>query len=77
MMCVMNPKSDNIEIMFNDEADEVIEELFKSLQNKYQNNLKVLMKGSEFVFDYIHLLYYKCHKHMKIAVHHIYILLVE
>ena len=20
------------------------------------------MKGSEFVFDYIHLLYYKCHK---------------
>ena len=20
------------------------------------------MKGSEFVFDYVHLLYYKCHK---------------
>ena len=72
MMCVMNPKRDNIEIMINDEADEVIEELFKSLQN----NLKVLMKGSEFVFDYIHLLYYKCHKYMQIAVHHIYILLV-
>ena len=21
-----------------------------------------MMKGSEFVFDYVHLLYYKCHK---------------
>ena len=26
-----------------------------------QNNLE-LMEGSEFVFDYVHLLYYKCHK---------------
>ena len=26
-----------------------------------QNNLES-MEGSEFVFDYVHLLYYKCHK---------------
>ena len=32
---VMHSKSDNIEIMTNDEADEVIEELFKSLLNRY------------------------------------------
>ena len=32
---VMHSKSDNIEIMMNDEADEIIEELFKSLKNKY------------------------------------------
>ena len=57
----MHSKSDNIEIMINDEADEVIEELLKSLKNRYQNNLE-LMKGSEFVFDYVHLLYNKCHK---------------
>ena len=57
----MHSKIDNIEIMTNDEADEVIEELFDSLKNRYQNNLES-MKGSEFVFDYIHLLYYKCHK---------------
>ena len=44
----------------NDEADEVVKELFDSLKNRYQNNLE-LMKGSEFVFDYVHLLYYICH----------------
>ena len=44
--------------MINDIADEVIKVLFNSLKSRYQNNLE-LMKGSEFVFDYIHLLYYK------------------
>ena len=31
------------------------------LKNRYQNDLE-LMKGSEFLFDYIYLLYCKCHK---------------
>ena len=48
----MHSKNDNIEIMVNNEADEVIEELFDSLKNRYQNNLESI-KGSEFVFDYI------------------------
>ena len=47
--------------MINDEADEVIKELFDSIKNRSQNNLE-LMKGSEFVFNCVHLLYYKCHK---------------
>ena len=38
--CVMHSKSDNIEIMINDEGDEVIKELFDSLKNRYQNNLE-------------------------------------
>ena len=59
--CVMHSKSDNIEIMMNDRADEVTEKLFDSLKNRYQNNLES-MKGSEFVFEYVHSLYYKCHK---------------
>ena len=58
----MHLKSDNIEIMINDEADKVIEELLKSLQNRCQNNLEKSMTGSEFVFNYVHLFYYKCHK---------------
>ena len=57
----MHSKSDNIEIMTNDEADEFIKKLFDSLKNRYQNNLES-MKGSEFLFDYVYLLYYKCHK---------------
>ena len=57
----MHSKSDNIEIMISDEADEFIEELFNSLKNRHQNNLQ-LMKSSEFIFDYVHLLYYKCQR---------------
>ena len=55
-------KSDNIEIMMNDEANEVIEEIFESLKNGYQNQFEESRKDSEFVYDYVHLLYYKCHK---------------
>ena len=47
--------------MSNDEPDEVIKELFHSLENRYRNNLES-MKGSEFVFDCVQILYYKCHK---------------
>ena len=57
----MHSKCDNIEIMITDEADQVTEEIFKSPKNRYQNNLE-LIKVGEFVFDYVHLLYYKCHK---------------
>ena len=56
----MHSKND-IEIMINDEADEVIKQILDSLKNRYQNNLES-MKGSEFVFHYVHLMYYKCHK---------------
>ena len=54
--------SDNIEIMIKSKVDEVIEEPFKLLLNRYQNNLEKLMKGSEFVLEYVYLLYYKCYK---------------
>ena len=51
---LMHSKSDHIEILINDEEDEVIEELFKSLHNRYQNNLEKSMKGSDFFFDYVY-----------------------
>ena len=47
--------------MINNEADQVIKILFDSLKNRYQNNFQSI-RGSEFVFNYVHLLYYKCHK---------------
>ena len=46
--------------MINDEVDEVIK-FFDSLENRYQNDLKSV-KGSEFIFNYVHLLYFKCHE---------------
>ena len=39
--------------MINNEVDEVIEGFFMSLLNRYQNNFEKLIKGSEFVFDYV------------------------
>ena len=57
----MHSKSDNIEIMINNGADEVIKYIFISLKNGYQSNLQ-LVKGSEVVFDNLHLLYNKSHK---------------
>ena len=58
--CIMHSQSGIIEVMVNDEADEVIKELFGSLKNRYQNSLES-MKGSEFAFNFFQLLYYKCH----------------
>ena len=57
----MHSKSDNIEIIINEEAHNAIKEFFNSLKNRCQNNLES-MTGSEFLFDYVQLLYYQCHK---------------
>ena len=58
----MHTKSNNIEIMMGNETDEIIEELFESLLQKYQEGLEEKMRGSEFVFDSIDLLHYNLHK---------------
>ena len=47
--------------MISDEADKVINKLFDLLENRYQNNLKS-MKGREFLFNFVHLMYYKCYE---------------
>ena len=57
----MHSKSDNIEIMINYQEDETIKAHFDFLKNKYQNHLESI-KGSESVFNYVRVLYYKCHK---------------
>ena len=58
----MHSKSDNIEIVINDKADEVKEEFFQSLLSRYQIGLDTSLKGSDFILDCVHLLYYKSHK---------------
>ena len=39
----MHSESDNIELMMNDKADKIIEELFQSLLSRYQIGLETLM----------------------------------
>ena len=58
----MHSESDNAVFMIYDNADEVIEELFQSLLSSYQIGLEKSMRGSDFIFNCVHLLYYKCHK---------------
>ena len=58
----MRAKIDNIEIMMGSETGEIIEELFKYLLQKYQEGLEESMKGSEFIFDGVDVLYYDLNK---------------
>ena len=58
----MYTRSDNIEIMFGDDNDDIIEQLFQSLLQKYEKNLQNKMKRSEFEFDGVDFLYYDFNK---------------
>ena len=65
----MHTKSNNMEIMMGNETDEIIKELFEYLLQKYQEGLEESKgkeerktKGSDFVFDSVHLLLYKLDK---------------
>ena len=44
------------------ETDDIINELFKSFLQRYQEGLEESMKGSDFRFDSVDLLYYHLHK---------------
>ena len=44
------------------EADKIIEELFESFWQKYQEGLEEKMRRNEFVFDNVDLLHYNLHK---------------
>ena len=59
---VMHTKSDNVEISISDDTRDVVKELFKSFLQKYQERLQEKMRGSEFEFDGVNLLYYNFNK---------------
>ena len=59
---VMHTKSVNEEFMNGIDTDEIIKELFKSLLQRYQENLQEKMIGSDFAFDGVNYLYYNFNK---------------
>ena len=59
---VIHSKINDIELMPCDNENEVANELFESLRSRYQIGLETSMRGSDFIFDSIQLLYYKCDK---------------
>ena len=54
---VMYSKTDSIEIMINDKADEVAQELVQSLLSRYQTRLETSIKDNDFAFSCVRLLY--------------------
>ena len=58
----MHAKSDDVEIMIGSETNQIIEELFKSLLQRYQEVLEESMRRREFIFDSVDALYYDLNK---------------
>ena len=58
----MHSKSDNVKFTFCKDVNKVVDELFESLRSRYQENFETSMEGSEFIFDSVQPMYYKCHK---------------
>ena len=58
----MHTKSNNVEIMVGSETNEIIEDFFKSFLQIYQERLEESMRGSEFVYDSVDVLYYNLNK---------------
>ena len=59
---IMYTRSVNEEFMDGSNIDEVIKVLFKSLLQRYQENLQEKMKDSDFIFNGINYLYYDLNK---------------
>ena len=59
---VMHTRSANEEFMNGSDTDEIIKELFKSLLQRYQENLQEKMKVLDFAFDGVNYLYYDLNK---------------
>ena len=54
----MHTNSNNVEIMIGSETDEIIEDLFESFLQKYQEGLEESMRGSELAYGSVDALYY-------------------
>ena len=59
---VTHSRSDNTKFTSYIDANEVVDELFKSLRSRYQGNVETSMRGNDFIFDLVQVMYYKCHK---------------
>ena len=57
----MDSISANMEVMTYGDAYQIIEEFPQSLLLRYERCLKGTIRGSDFVFDFVNLLYYNCY----------------
>ena len=53
----MHTKSNDVKIMIGRETNEIIEDLFESFLQKYQEGIEKSMRGSEFAYDSVDALF--------------------
>ena len=58
----MHSESESIKFTPYNDTSKIADELFDSLCLTYQDNLETSMRGSDFIFDSVQLMYYKCHR---------------
>ena len=54
--------SDSVKFRSYDDVSDVVNKLFESLLSRYRDNLGASIRGSDFVFDSVHLMHFKCHR---------------
>ena len=58
----MNSRSNDKTFTSYNNTKEVAAEHFESVRSRYQGNLETSIRGCDFTFDSVQLMYYKCHK---------------
>ena len=51
-----------LELTSHSYVNDVVNELFESLLLRYQDNLEISMRRSDFIFDLVTIKHFKCHR---------------
>ena len=60
--CVIHSRSNSIKFTSSNDEDGVVDELFESIRSRYLGDLETSIRGRDFIFDSVQLMYYKCYK---------------
>ena len=55
-------RNNNIKFTSYNDANKIVDELGDSLWSRIHGNLKTSMRGSDFIYNSLQLMYFKCHK---------------
>ena len=58
---IMYSKRNNIGFMSYDNANDIVDEFFKTIFSIYQEKLETPTRESDFIFNSVQILYHKCH----------------
>ena len=58
----MHSKSSNKKFIPYDNASQIVDDFVNTRLSRYQGNLETTMRGSDFIFQSVQLLHYKCYR---------------